>query len=178
MCQLPSVVQMFVDPQHDRQRFVWRRRRRWRHRRYCRVGRLPGICLCQVRSRWLAGLCRSLRWGDGRFDRWWIGHSLAAWRGNDRRRLIDGLDPLNVGFRTGLPAVLSHSWLAWSLCELGEFDEAMQHAKAGLSIAEDVNQPYSIATACLATGQVRLVQGGPTAAMPPSLVSVTPCRSA
>lgn len=67
---------------------------------------------------------------------------------------------------TGLPAVLSHSWLAWSLCELGRFDDATQHAKAALSIAEDVNQPYSIATACLAIGQVQLVQGGPTGATP------------
>jgi tetratricopeptide (TPR) repeat protein len=67
---------------------------------------------------------------------------------------------------TGLPAVLSHSWLAWSHCELGRFADATDHANKALSIAEDVNQPYSIATACLAIGQVQLVQGGPTPATP------------
>ena len=67
---------------------------------------------------------------------------------------------------TGLPAVLSHSWLAWSLCELGKFADATDHANSALSIAEDVNQPYSITTACLAIGQVQLVQGGPNPAAP------------
>lgn len=67
---------------------------------------------------------------------------------------------------TGLPAVLSRAWLAWSLCELGEFGEAMRYANKALSIAEEVDQPYSIATACLALGQIQMVQSGPALAMP------------
>ncbi len=67
---------------------------------------------------------------------------------------------------TGLPSVLSRAWLAWSLCEMGRFDEAMEHAQRGLLIAEEVNQPYSIAAACLAIGQLELVQSGPAQAMP------------
>jgi class 3 adenylate cyclase/tetratricopeptide (TPR) repeat protein len=67
---------------------------------------------------------------------------------------------------TGLPSVLSRAWLAWSLCEMGRFDEAMEHARRGLSIAEEVDQPYSIATACLAIGQIELVQSGAAQAMP------------
>jgi class 3 adenylate cyclase/tetratricopeptide (TPR) repeat protein len=67
---------------------------------------------------------------------------------------------------TGLPSVLSHAWLAWSLCEEGRFKEAMEHGRRGLAIAEEVNQPYSIATACLAIGQVELVQSGSAQAIP------------
>jgi tetratricopeptide (TPR) repeat protein len=49
---------------------------------------------------------------------------------------------------------------------MGRFDEAMEHAQRGLLIAEEVNQPYSIAAACLAIGQLELVQSGPVQAMP------------
>lgn len=60
---------------------------------------------------------------------------------------------------TGLPAVLSRIWLAWSLAEQGDFVEAMVPMEQALSIAEDAGQVYSVAAACLAIGQVQLVRG-------------------
>ena len=78
---------------------------------------------------------------------------------------------------TGLPSVLSRAWLAWSLCEMGRFNEAMEHAKRGLSIAEEVNQPYSIAAACLAIGQVELVQSGSAQAISPLERAVELCET-
>jgi tetratricopeptide (TPR) repeat protein len=67
---------------------------------------------------------------------------------------------------TGLPAVLSHIWLALSLAERGEFAEAMVSADEALAIAESARQPYSVAAAYLAVGQVRLVQGALAQAIP------------
>jgi class 3 adenylate cyclase/tetratricopeptide (TPR) repeat protein len=67
---------------------------------------------------------------------------------------------------TGLPAVLSHIWLAWSLAEQGDFAEAMVPAEKALSIAESAGQVYSVAAACLAIGQVQLVRGALAEAIP------------
>ncbi len=67
---------------------------------------------------------------------------------------------------TGLPSVLSRTWLAWSLAEQGEFPEAVMHAKEALSIAEAADQPYNVATSCLGMGQVLLVQGALAQAIP------------
>src|SRR4029450_6714338 len=67
---------------------------------------------------------------------------------------------------TGLPAVLSRIWLAWSHAERGEFAEAMVPAEEALAIAESARQPYSVAAAYLAVGQVRLVQGALAQAIP------------
>jgi len=60
---------------------------------------------------------------------------------------------------TGLPSVLSRVWLAWALAEQGQFTEASEHAAQALEIAEAVDQPYSIAAACLGIGQVQYAQG-------------------
>ena len=94
----------------------------------------------------------------------------------DYRRAIDhcGRDAaVLVGQRaheryglTGLPAVLSRIWLAWSRAERGEFAEAMVPAEEALAIAESARQPYSVAAAYLAMGQVRLVQGALAQAIP------------
>lgn len=65
---------------------------------------------------------------------------------------------------TGLPSVLSLSWWTWSLLELGEFDEAMTHAQGAWKIAKSANQPYSMASASLAIGEVYLSKREPEAA--------------
>jgi len=57
---------------------------------------------------------------------------------------------------TGLPAVLSRIWLAWSLAEQGDFVGAMVPAQQALSIAEDAGQVYSVAAACLALDRFSL----------------------
>ncbi len=85
------------------------------------------------------------------------------------RRNVAALDGERTHERlglTGLPAVLSRIWLAWSLAERGEFPEAMTHAEAALSIAEAADQPYSVAAACLGVGQIQVVQGALAQAIP------------
>lgn len=60
---------------------------------------------------------------------------------------------------TGLPSVLSLAWWTWSLLEQGEFAEAKKHAREAQAIAETANQPYSMATAYLAMGEMHLFEG-------------------
>ena len=67
---------------------------------------------------------------------------------------------------TGLPSVLSRTWLAWSLAERGEFQDAVVHAKEALSIAEAAGQAYSMATANLNLGHVLLSRGAHAEAIP------------
>jgi predicted ATPase/class 3 adenylate cyclase len=78
---------------------------------------------------------------------------------------------------TGLPSVLSRVWLAWSLAERGEFGEAIMHAAEAVSIAEAAGQPYSVAAAYLAVGQVQLVRGALAQAMPVLERTVGVCRT-
>ncbi len=78
---------------------------------------------------------------------------------------------------TGLPSVLSRIWLARSHAELGEFTEAMAHAEQALSIAETVSQPYSMAGACLAIGQVQLMRGDLIRAIPMLERAVDICKN-
>jgi class 3 adenylate cyclase/tetratricopeptide (TPR) repeat protein len=59
----------------------------------------------------------------------------------------------------GLASVLSRGHLAWSLAELGEFDEAVARAEEAIRIAETADQAYSLAHAHLGLGGVLLRQG-------------------
>ena len=52
----------------------------------------------------------------------------------------------------GLASVMSRSHLAWSLAELGEFDEAIARAEEGIRLAEAAGHAYSLAYACLGLG--------------------------
>jgi len=63
-----------------------------------------------------------------------------------------------LGF-TGLPSVLSRTWLALSLAQQGKFQEAMIHGQEALSVAKAVGQPYSLAAAYLDVGETYLDQG-------------------
>ncbi len=78
---------------------------------------------------------------------------------------------------TGLPSVLSRTWLAWSLAEQGQFKEALMHADEALSIAETAGQAYSVAAASLAIGQVQLVRGVFGQAIPTLERAAELCRS-
>jgi len=67
---------------------------------------------------------------------------------------------------TGFPFILSCSWLALYLAEVGAFREALVHAEAGLRIAETVNDPFSLVNAYTAIGRVYLRQGVLSQAIP------------
>jgi class 3 adenylate cyclase/tetratricopeptide (TPR) repeat protein len=58
-----------------------------------------------------------------------------------------------------LPAVYSRTVLAWSLAELGNFDEAAEVGREAIRIAEMVDHPYTLVFACLGLGTVHLRRG-------------------
>jgi tetratricopeptide (TPR) repeat protein len=59
----------------------------------------------------------------------------------------------------GFPAVMSRAYLAWSLAELGEFDEGTSCGVEGLQIAEALDHPFSLALACWGLAQLHTVRG-------------------
>jgi tetratricopeptide (TPR) repeat protein len=59
----------------------------------------------------------------------------------------------------GLPSVLSLSWLARSLAELGEFSDAIAEGERGVRIAEEVDHPFSLVTAYYGAGVVHMRKG-------------------
>ena len=58
-----------------------------------------------------------------------------------------------------LPAVYSRTVLAWSLEQLGNFDEAAEAGREAIQIAETVDHPYTLVYACLGLGAVHLRRG-------------------
>ncbi len=52
----------------------------------------------------------------------------------------------------GHPAVISHGWLALSLVETGDFDEALAHAASALELAERLDSAWDMVRACFAAG--------------------------
>jgi tetratricopeptide (TPR) repeat protein len=55
--------------------------------------------------------------------------------------------------------VVSHTWLVWSLAELGAFPEGIAHAEEGIRIAEAVNRPDSLINAYSGVGFLYLRKG-------------------
>jgi len=60
---------------------------------------------------------------------------------------------------TGSVYVIARAWLARGLAQLGKFAEAVPHADAALSAAEESNHPYSIAYAYYAAGILFFLKG-------------------
>jgi class 3 adenylate cyclase/tetratricopeptide (TPR) repeat protein len=65
-----------------------------------------------------------------------------------------------------LPAVMSRTYLSWSLAELGRFPEAAVRAEEGLRIAEGVGEPFSRIAAYTALGGLRRSKGDLDEAIP------------
>ena len=66
----------------------------------------------------------------------------------------------------GLPAVLSHAWLARCLAELGAFPEGSVHAEEAVRVAEAVDHPNSLIHAYLGVGFLSLRQRDLSRAIP------------
>ncbi len=66
----------------------------------------------------------------------------------------------------GLVSVAARVWLAASLAEVGEFDEALECIHAGLAVAEAADHPWSIAGSLMTLGFVHLSRGHLEAAIP------------
>jgi len=58
-----------------------------------------------------------------------------------------------------LPSVMSRTWLARCLAELGAFSEGLAHGEQGLRIAEAVDHPTSLIQGCFDVGYVYLRKG-------------------
>jgi class 3 adenylate cyclase/tetratricopeptide (TPR) repeat protein len=65
----------------------------------------------------------------------------------------------------GLPSVLSLTWLARCLAELGQFRDAVVEGEKGVRIAEEVEHPFSLVTAHYGAGVVHLRRGDVTTAI-------------
>jgi DNA-binding SARP family transcriptional activator len=68
--------------------------------------------------------------------------------------ILDGGAPPPGVRLPGVPGVLSRAWLAWSLAELGEFDEAVLRGEEALREAEAADHAFSLADAYRALGCV------------------------
>jgi class 3 adenylate cyclase/tetratricopeptide (TPR) repeat protein len=78
------------------------------------------------------------------------------------RRTLAVLPPAESGARFGLPGiagVLARAQLAWTLAELGQFDEALETATEGLRLAESQRDSYSLTYALLGVGGTLVRRG-------------------
>ena len=85
------------------------------------------------------------------------------------RRTLAVLPPAESGARFGLPGiagVLTRAQLAWTLAELGQFDEALETATEGLRLAESRRDSYSVIYALLGVGGTLVRRGQPREATP------------
>jgi transcriptional regulator with AAA-type ATPase domain/tetratricopeptide (TPR) repeat protein len=78
---------------------------------------------------------------------------------------------------TTLPAILSRTWLAVCLTELGDFDEAERLAAEGVRIAEGYPQPVHAATAAAGLGRALLRRGRIAEALPVLSHGLDLCRA-
>ena len=84
------------------------------------------------------------------------------------RRIVAELEGDRAHRRFGwaaYPAVTGRAYLAASLTEVGEFAEAVRHARDALAIAEELDHAFSLGQAYIGMGLVRLGQGAFRAAV-------------
>jgi class 3 adenylate cyclase/tetratricopeptide (TPR) repeat protein len=58
-----------------------------------------------------------------------------------------------------VPAVISRSWLVWSLAERGEFEEGARHGEEAMQIAQEVGHPFNIAHTYYDLGYFHEIKG-------------------
>ena len=66
--------------------------------------------------------------------------------------------PTQAGSRAGFRAV-SLGWLARCLADTGDFDEGRVHGLEATRMADEIDHPYSLASACWGLGYLHTVQG-------------------
>jgi tetratricopeptide (TPR) repeat protein len=67
---------------------------------------------------------------------------------------------------TGLPAVMSRTWLVSCLADLGAFDEGTARGEEAVQMAETVDHPFSLTQAYFAIGTLYLRKGDLSKAIP------------
>jgi tetratricopeptide (TPR) repeat protein len=78
---------------------------------------------------------------------------------------LQGDQSLRLLGLAGPPSIISRSWLARSLAELGEFAEGMAIAAEGLRIAEQLTSVFALIHVCSNSGVVHLLRGDLDAAI-------------
>jgi tetratricopeptide (TPR) repeat protein len=79
---------------------------------------------------------------------------------------------------TGLPAVLSRTWLVSCLADLGEFDDGTARGNEAIQIAESAEHTFSLTQAYYALGTLWLRQGDLLQAIPALEHGLKLCQSA
>jgi class 3 adenylate cyclase/tetratricopeptide (TPR) repeat protein len=79
---------------------------------------------------------------------------------------------------TGLPAVLSRTWLVSCLADLGEFDDGTARGNEAIQIAESAEHSFSLTQAYHALGTLWLRQGDLNKAIPALAHGLNLCQSA
>jgi class 3 adenylate cyclase/tetratricopeptide (TPR) repeat protein len=79
---------------------------------------------------------------------------------------------------TGLPAVMSRTWLVWCLADLGEFDEGTARGDEAIRLAEALEHPFSLTQAYYALGTLFLRQGNLPKAIPVLERGLSLCQAA
>jgi len=85
--------------------------------------------------------------------------------------------PTQAGSPAGFRAV-SLGWFARCLAEIGEFEEGRVHGREAVRLAERIDHPYSLASACWGLGYLHAVQGAFTQAIPVLERALTTTRAA
>jgi tetratricopeptide (TPR) repeat protein len=91
---------------------------------------------------------------------------------------FDGARRHEHGGQANLPAVLSRSRLTWCHAELGTFAEGRALGEEGLQIAEAVDSPADLVSACWGIGLLSLRQGDLPRALPLLERAVSICQDA
>jgi tetratricopeptide (TPR) repeat protein len=99
-------------------------------------------------------------------------HNMGDYPGAEHflQRVIGSLSENLVGERCGLetfPAVMSRAWLTKTLCELGQFDEAIKQASEAARIAKMLDHPFSVAVSSYGLGNVYNAKGDFSRAIEP-----------
>jgi tetratricopeptide (TPR) repeat protein len=69
-----------------------------------------------------------------------------------------GFGPTQAGSPAGFRAV-SLGWLARCLAEIGEFDEGIEVGREAVRLAEEIDRPYTLVSACWGLGYLHGVRG-------------------
>ena len=85
--------------------------------------------------------------------------------------------PTQAGSPAGFRAV-SLGWVARCLAEIGDFDEGRVHGREAVRIAESIDHPYSLASACWGLGCLHALQGDFGKAVPVLERALTTAREA
>ncbi len=88
--------------------------------------------------------------GDHRAAQQHLGHAVEA---------VDGALSRERWGMAGLVSVAARIWLAASLADTGDFDEALARAREGVALAETPEHPWSLAGAVMTLGFVHLSRG-------------------